>query len=71
MTKMSLVQAHEVYRLALSDVAKHKIRLGQALMNNLPTTMYRDFAGTELDMFYFEDDECAKEFFFNNYISNF
>lgn len=45
-----------------------RTRLGQALMNELPTDIYRLVSGSEFDMFYFNDDNVAEKFFWDHFV---
>lgn len=66
--KLTIHQADEVFRKAKTLSSLHKLRLGQALMHELPHDVYQYVTDTEFDMFYFEDDEVTETFFWNNFV---
>lgn len=66
--KLTIHQADEIYRKAKTLSSLHKLRLGQALMHELPYDVYQCVTDSEFDMFYFEDDEVTETFFWNNFV---
>jgi hypothetical protein len=66
--KLTLDEADMIFRAAKRNSSLHSLRLGQALMNEMPKDIYEAVTGTELDMFHFSDDEVAEQFFWNKFI---
>jgi hypothetical protein len=66
-----LTDAFVIMHEAKAQVGKIKgMRLGQALMNELPSDVYREITGSDLDMFYIKEDHVAERIFWENLVES-
>lgn len=65
--KLTIQQANDILLRARTLKRKTGLRLGQAIMHELPNEIYEEVSGSHHDMFYFIDDEVTVDFFFKQY----
>lgn len=68
--KLSFGQAAILLREARGvRAANPSLRFGQALFNQLPHVLYKQYTGTDVDFFYWEDEEKVMSTFWNEYVN--